>query len=697
MVFHPDLVRQVFRAPAERLRAGEANAVFGELMGKRSVFLLDGPEQVRQRQLLGAPFHGERLRSYEAAIRAAADRAIDSWPVRKPFPLLPSMQSLAVDVMAGAVLGTTPDVRGEELERRLREMLGPPAGRLGMLALALSAGRWSGRAPARFEQRRRLVDEAIYEQIDGRRAAPDLEQRQDVLSAMLVAQDESGAAMTDREVRDQLVTLLVAGHATTAAALAWAFELLLRHPPVLGRLEVALAGGDGDYLSAVIKETLRVRPVIAGLLPRRVVRKQPFELAGYALPPGTEVSPAIAAIHRRSDFYPEPDAFRPERFLGPEAPDTYAWLPFGGGSRRCLGASFAAFEMGVVIRRVLERTRLTPVGSRPERAVGRRVMFAPGRGARVVQPEPPRPTRDGPADPLAELERPFAHRLEVRDEGWLGRIHARPELHRAVPLAVAVGLARTRGRLEWLLPSARRSALARAEGLAGPRASPAEVRRLARTHLIELAIQTELSWHPRAARKMPLHGLEHLERARADGRGAILATVHMGPMLNLAHALAARGHSVYGSGGFTLDDSPLRGHHGRWWKTQMIWGEEAGWRWVGRGGSYPLLRSLLERGELCWMNWDIPGHNSVSVRLLGRTMEVGRGLGRLALETGAHVVPGFVWREGTGQVGVLFPGVDPREVADEMELNARIAARVEEALAPRLAQAHRGLAIRAAA
>ena len=697
MLFNPELVKQVFRASPDQLRAGEANAVLGPLMGERSVFLLDGSEHVRQRRLLGPPFHGERMRSYEAVIRQAADRAIDSWPVGEPFPLLPSMQSLTLDVMLAAVFGLPAGTRREECKRRLREMLSPPSGRLGMLAVGLSAGRWDGSARKRFEERRQLVDELIYEEIALRRAASDLEQRQDVLSLLAFARDEDGAAMTDGEVRDQLVTLLVAGHATAATALAWAFDLLLRHPAVLGRLQAEIAEGDGDYLAAVVKETLRIRPVVAGLVARRVVRQRPFELDGYVLPPGTEVSPAIAAIHRRPDLYPEPRTFRPERFLGPDAPDAYTWLPFGGGPRRCVGASFAAFEMGIVIRRILERADLTPAGPRPERAVGKRILFEPRRGARVVQRQAPRPARDAAPDPLAELERPFAHLLEVRGESLLGRIHARPELHRMLPLGLAIRLAGARGRLEWALPGARRLALARAAGLAGPGTSRDEIRRLAREHLVELAIQTELSWHPRAARRMPLHGLEHLERARAGGRGAILATVHMGPMLNLAYAVAARGHPGYASGLITLEDSPLRGHAGRWWKTQMMWVEEAGCRWVGRGDSYSLLRALLERGELCWLNWDIPGHSTVPVRLLGRTMEVGRGLARLALETGSPVVPGFTWREGTRQVGVLFPGIDPREVADEQELNARMAAAVEEALAPRLAQAHRGLATRASA
>ena len=218
---------------------------------------------------------------------------------------------------------------------------------------------------------------------------PDLDRREDVLSMLLLARDEDGEAMTDGELRDELVTLLVAGHETTATALAWAFELLLRHPDSLRRLAAELDDGGDEYLSAVIKETLRARPVIPGV--GRVVREEPFELAGYVLPPGTEINPSIAAIHRRADRYPQPQTFRPERFLGEDAPDTYTWLPFGGGTRRCLGASFATFEMGVVIRQVLARTRLRPAGSRPEKGVRKGITFVPQHGTRVVQPDPPAP------------------------------------------------------------------------------------------------------------------------------------------------------------------------------------------------------------------------------------------------------------------------------------------------------------------
>jgi cytochrome P450 family 135 len=382
MVFHPEVVKQVFRGSPERLRAGEANAPLGPVLGQGSVLLLDGSEHLRHRRLMLPPFHGERMREYEAVMTEAADRGIEAWPVGKPFTLLPSMQSLTLDVIMSAVFGVERGPRQEELKRRVRAVVAPVGSRFGVLVMALSRGRFVASGFRGFEERRRQLDELIYEEIARRRSEPDLEERKDVLSMLLLARDEEGRAMSDQELRDELVTLLVAGHETTATGLAWAFELLLREPSVLQRLRTALEEGDDSYLEAVVKETLRLRPVVPGI--GRVVRGAPFEVGGYLIPDGIEINPSIAAIHRRADCYPEPRAFRPERFLAADAPDTYTWLPFGGGTRRCLGASFATFEMRVVIRRVIERTRLTALG-RPEKAIRKGVTIVPKRGVRVMQ------------------------------------------------------------------------------------------------------------------------------------------------------------------------------------------------------------------------------------------------------------------------------------------------------------------------
>src|SRR5919197_6138859 len=281
-------------------------------------------------------------------------------------------------------------------------MFEPVSNRFGLLMMVLMPRLGNNRAVREFEERRRLVDELIYDEIARRRDAPDLEEREDVFSMLLLARDENGQAMTDHELRDELVTLLVAGHETTATGLAWAFELLMRNRPVLERLRASLAAGDDAYLEAVVKESLRVKPVVAGV--GRKVRQEPFELGGYEIPVGIEINPSIAAIHRRADRYSRPREFRPERFLGEDAPDTYTWLPFGGGTRRCIGASFALFEMNVVVRRVIERTDLAPAGPRPDKGMRRGVTFVPKHGARAVlraAPKPVEQTATPPARPAS--------------------------------------------------------------------------------------------------------------------------------------------------------------------------------------------------------------------------------------------------------------------------------------------------------
>jgi cytochrome P450 len=248
----------------------------------------------------------------------------------------------------------------------------------------------------RFEQNRARLDAMIFEEIADRRTATDLDERDDIFSMLLGARDENGEPMTDQELRDELVTLLVAGHETTATGLAWAFELLLRTPRVMAKLRQTLADGDETYLDAVVKEALRMRPVIPGV--GRVVRGEPFELGGYSVPPGMEINPSIGVIHRRADSYPAPGEFRPERFLEQGAPDTYTWVPFGGGTRRCLGASFALLEMRVVIKRVLERTDLRVTGDKPEKVERRGITLVPAAGVRVVQRSPASQPAAPPAD-----------------------------------------------------------------------------------------------------------------------------------------------------------------------------------------------------------------------------------------------------------------------------------------------------------
>jgi cytochrome P450 len=263
-------------------------------------------------------------------------------------------------------------------------MVEPLARRRGLL-LMLTLGRFGADrgATQRFEATRRAVDEILYAEIARRRDEPDLADRDDVFSTLLLAEDERGERLTDREVRDELVTLLLAGHETTATGLAWTFDLLLHTPSALER---ALEGDDA-YLDAVVKEALRIRPVIPGV--GRVVRQEPFAVNGHLIPTGVEINPSIRMIHRRADLYPAPRAFRPERFLEADAPDTYTWVPFGGGTRRCLGASFALMEMRIVLQQVLARARLRPAAPELDKVQFRGITLAPREGVRVIMDRAP--------------------------------------------------------------------------------------------------------------------------------------------------------------------------------------------------------------------------------------------------------------------------------------------------------------------
>ena len=386
MVFDPALVKQLFQGSNQQLHAGEANALLGPVLGERSVLLLDGAEHLRHRRLLLPPFHGAQMRFWVEAMRDAADLEIDSWPLGEPFPIFTSMQSLTLRVIIRVVFGYSPGPEADELRRRLRAMIEPVARPRGLLMAQLLArfgARGERRALSSFEAQRMAVDELLYAEIARRRADPELSARTDVFSALLLAEDEHGERLSDREVRDELITLLLAGHETTAVGLAWTFDLLLHSPDVHARA----SQGDDEYLDAVVKESLRIRPVIPGV--GRVVRGAPFRLGDYEIPEGFEINPSIRVIHRRADLYPEPHTFRPERFLGPNPPDTYTWIPFGGGTRRCLGASFALVEMRVVLRRVLERAALRPAGAALEEPTFRGITVAPRGGVQVVQDRAP--------------------------------------------------------------------------------------------------------------------------------------------------------------------------------------------------------------------------------------------------------------------------------------------------------------------
>jgi len=378
-VSHPDAVKQVFTGDPRLLHAGEANIVLLPVLGGNSVLLLDDDAHMAQRKLMLPPFHGKRMRGYEHTMADVAARQIEGWPVAEPVPSWPAMQAITLEVILRTVFGVTEAGRLERLGSALRDSLNWASQPRTMAQLALLGAR---RISERGTLRKALdpTDALIYEEIRARRDAPDLAERDDVLSLLLQARHEDGSPMSDEELRDELMTLLLAGHETSATALAWALDALTHHPAALERLRDEIDAGGDAYLDAVVKETLRLRPVIALVL-RRLV--EPMEIGGRMLPAGVNVAPCIYLLHRRPDVYDDPRAFRPERFLE-QPPATYTWIPFGGGVRRCLGASFAQFEIKVVLRELVARLDIRAARAEPERRIRRAIVFAPHRGGEVV-------------------------------------------------------------------------------------------------------------------------------------------------------------------------------------------------------------------------------------------------------------------------------------------------------------------------
>jgi cytochrome P450 family 135 len=375
----PEAVKQVFTGDPRLLHAGEANIVLLPVLGDHSVLLLDEPQHMRQRKLMLPPFHGERMKRYGRVMSSVAAAEVDRWPAHSAISARPAMQSITLEVILRAVFGVREGERMSAMRDELRRMLELTSNpRRAIFFVMLGPDRLRRFPP--FRRAIERVDRLIYSEIAERRKAPDLASREDILSLLVQARHEDGAEMSDRELRDELMTLLVAGHETTATALAWAIELLARHPSELERLESELEADEDRYLDAVIKETLRLRPVIALVL-RRLV--EPMEIAGHLLPAGISVAPCIYLLHRRPEIYPEPERFRPARFLE-RPPGTYTWIPFGGGVRRCLGAAFAEFEISVVLRELVRRRRIRPARPEPEHPVRRAITNVPSRGAEIV-------------------------------------------------------------------------------------------------------------------------------------------------------------------------------------------------------------------------------------------------------------------------------------------------------------------------
>ncbi|MGN6203049.1 MAG: cytochrome P450 [Solirubrobacterales bacterium] len=382
-VASPELVKAVFTGSPAVFHAGEANATMLEpALGPNSVLTLDDEPHLRQRKLLLPPFHGERVRRYGDLIEEVTRREMATWPIGETFALRPHTQRITLTVILRAVFGISDEARIDRATRLIDSFSDRVTTIIRFPFLRRDLG---PKSPwRRFLRAREDLDAFIYEEIALRRAEAGSEERDDVLSLLLRARHEDGAPMSDAELRDELVTVVGAGHETTATGLAWAMERLLRNPRALGLLRESLAAGQGEYLEATVKETLRARPVIIDVARRLTA---PATIGGYELPAGSFVVPAIAAVHLREDLYPEPGEFRPERFLDDKA-DTYAWIPFGGGVRRCAGAAFAEFEMRVVLREFVTRAALRAASPAPEKVKIRNITLAPQHGTKVVLQRP---------------------------------------------------------------------------------------------------------------------------------------------------------------------------------------------------------------------------------------------------------------------------------------------------------------------
>jgi cytochrome P450 len=368
----PEHIREVFAGPADTFHAGEGNAILGPIMGEHSVLLLDEDAHKAARKKVMSAFHGDTMRAWGDVMEELAAESVESWPTGVPFAVHPHMNNISLEVILRIVFGVTDEQRMSEMRPLLQRLvrIGPTIF-IGWMYPGLErVGPWR-----RFAQLKQAVDALLYAEIAERRGVADLDERKDVLSKLLVADP----TQTDVELRDHLITLLLAGHETTASTLAWTLHDLSRRPELLARVRRAADENDEAYLEATIKEAMRLRPVIANVA-RRL--NKPVQVAGYDLPAGVVVFPSIQLVQLREDVFPSAEEFRPERFLDGNPPPA-TWIPFGGGLRRCLGASLAMVEAQAVLKAVLQRVDIAP-GGPPERSKTRNITTVPGRGARIV-------------------------------------------------------------------------------------------------------------------------------------------------------------------------------------------------------------------------------------------------------------------------------------------------------------------------
>jgi cytochrome P450 len=396
----PEDIKQVFQAPPEVLHPGEGARILEPIVGPNSVILLDEKPHLEQRKLMLPAFHGDAMQSLAELMTELTEREIATWPHEQPIALHPRLQQLTLEIVLRAVFGLEQGAQLDRLRELLTQVLEFAENPISLLPFAQRA--LVGRGPVgRLEKLGEETDQLIFELIDERRREDA--HGPDVLTLLLSAKHEDDSPMSPSELRDELVTALVAGHETTASQLAWGFELLSRKPDVTARLARELEEDpDSAYLTATIHEIMRLRPVLMNAEPRLV--KQQVEIGGVSYPPGAVLIASAYLVHHDPDIYPQPNAFRPERFLeseGGKAPGTYTWLPFGGGRRRCLGASFAMLEMKIVLREVIQKNLLVAVGEKPERARRRSITISPSRGCELILRE--RPNASGSHQTDAQL------------------------------------------------------------------------------------------------------------------------------------------------------------------------------------------------------------------------------------------------------------------------------------------------------
>ncbi|NES79354.1 MULTISPECIES: cytochrome P450 [Okeania] len=389
---NPKAIQQIFTADSDTFSSGGSNGALQYLVGRNSLLLQNGDRHQRQRKLLMPPFHGDRMRTYGDLIYNITSDVIDRWQINKPFPIRRSTQEISLKVILGAVFGLDRGERYEQLRILLSDVLDSISSPLTSTFLFFSFLQkdWGPWSPwGRFLRKRQKVDELIFAEIET--AREEANHRDDILSLLLEARDEAGDRISDEEIKDELLTLLFAGHETTASALAWALYWIDKIPLVREKLLAELATLPANpekvaitklpYLSAVCQETLRLYPIVITAFPR-VVQK-PVEIMGYQLEPGMVVLPSIYLTHQREDIYPEPKKFKPERFLERQF-SPYEYLPFGGGSRRCIGSAFALFEMKLVLATILSKCELKLVSDKSIQPVRRGLTMAPPGNMRMV-------------------------------------------------------------------------------------------------------------------------------------------------------------------------------------------------------------------------------------------------------------------------------------------------------------------------